>query len=65
METLKKIPMVKDPHKFINTEIFQMNLYIAVCRVAGDTRLDNDILLEWIKDNAAKFRKDFVMVHNA
>jgi len=59
-----KEPMVKNYTKFINTEIFQMSLYIVACRASGDIRSENDIFLEWIKNNATKFRKDFVMVNN-
>lgn len=59
-----KVPMVKNHTKFINTEIFQMNLYIAACKATGDIRSENDILIEWVKDNAAKFRRNFVLAHN-
>jgi len=57
--------MVKNHTNFINSEIFRMNLYLSLCRVAGDTRDENEIFIEWIQDNAESFRNDFVAVHNA
>jgi len=61
MENSKKIPMVSDHHKFINTEIYAMNFHVAFCRATGDNRSENEILLEWIDENAARFREGFIM----
>jgi hypothetical protein len=61
MENSKEIPMVSDHKKFIQTEVYAMNLHIALCRALGDVRPENDIAFEWIHDNAERFRHDFIM----
>jgi hypothetical protein len=64
METKIKIPEVKDNQKFIQTETYAINHYIALCRTLGDNRTENEIVLEWIDENAARFRENFVLVTN-
>ena len=61
----KKIPKVKDFNKFINTEIYAINWHSAVSRVLGDNRSENEIVMEWITENAEKFRNDFIMSNGA
>ena len=61
METSKQVPMVTDYQEFIQSEIFAINWHIATCKVLGDSRSENEIAMEWIKANAARFRADFIM----
>lgn len=35
-----------------NTEIFAINYHIALCQHMGDSRPEQEILLEWIEGNA-------------
>jgi hypothetical protein len=63
MENSKKISEVSDHEKFIQTEVYAMNLHVALSRTYGDNRSENEIVLEWIQDNAESFRSDFVMAY--
>ena len=61
METSKQVPMVTDHLKFIQSEVYAINWHIAAVKFLGDPRPENEIALEWIQDNAERFRADFIM----